>query len=363
MSEFSNLSLVKRFDNLDVSETFEGYSGLEIILDDEHSVFAGTHYGRVLTIENPWGTKAMAERLLARLQGYQYQPYRATGALLDPAAELGDGVNINGLYGGLFEIDRQYTRLMAADISATQDEEIDHEYPFETRTDRKMARKFSAITSELNLQAGEISAKVSEEGGSRNSVAWSLKSQAWTVLANNKEVFKVDKDGATVTGRITATSGKIGGFDIGATAITYNGITMSTTNKTGVYLGQSGIRVNGSNSAYFKASSNGDVEAHNLKLTGTLYFVDGSGNQQSISANNLRLGASRANSGYSGWNSSKSWTDNAANSGKGVTYMRTKDLYVSAGAVIGSITLGGQSLSLQQKTIGGQTIAFVGWGY
>lgn len=309
MSEFSNLTLAKRFGALDVSETFAGYSGVEIVVDSDTTYFAGTRSGRVLTIENPWGTQAQADRLLARLQGYQYQPYSATDALLDPAAELGDGVSLNGLYGGLFSIVRKYSRLMAADIKAPQDEEIDHEYPYEPKADREITRKFSAIESEFAIQSNEISAKVSQVGGANNSVSWSLKADAWRVYANGAEVFKVDRNGATVTGKITATSGTIGGFDIGSSSISYNKATYGG-NRTGVYFGTSGIQLGAANGDFFQASVNGKVKCANIELSGTLKIGD-----NTISANNLRLGASRANSGYSGWNTAKTNWDNALGSG------------------------------------------------
>ena len=358
MSEFSNLTLAKRFNALDVSETFASYSGVEIVVDSDTVYFAGTRSGRVLTIENPWGTQAQADRLLARLQGYQYQPYSATDALLDPAAELGDGVNLNGLYGGLFSIVRKYSRLMAADIKAPQDEEIDHEYPYEPKADREISRKFSAIESEFAIQSNEISAKVSETGGSGSSVSWSLKSSAWTVSANGREVFKVDRNGATVTGTIKATAGQIGGFDIGPTAITYNKATFGG-NRTGVYFGTSGIQLGAANGSFFQASVNGAVKCADIELSGTLKIGD-----EKISANDLRKGAARANSGYSGWNSSKTWTDTAgSSSGSGVYFVKCQNLNVTGGAVLQSASLKGQSLSLRMATIGGVTIAFVGWGY
>lgn len=71
-------------------------------------------------------------------------------------------------------------------------------------------------TSALEQTAQDISAKVSSvSAGALNAVGWSLKSDGFNITSNNNEVFKVDTSGnLEVTGKVTATSGAIGGCDI-----------------------------------------------------------------------------------------------------------------------------------------------------
>lgn len=278
---------------MDVAPQFTGYSGVAIVVDDETTYFAGSTAGRVLTSYNPWGTQAMADKMLQRLQGYQYQPFTATDALLDPAAELGDGVVLNGLYAGLFSIDRRYSPLMATDIAAPQDEEIDHEYPFEPRTDREITRKFMAVQSEFVLQSNQIAAKVSQTGGDSASFGWQLLSDHFSLFSGSTEVFRVDDTGAAVQGIITATGGKIGKFNIGD-AIWNNISAFSNPGglTTGVYMGSDGIRL-GKN---FSVNNSGDFIANNATLTGTL-TVGG----ERITAAALRRGAQSANANGDYW--------------------------------------------------------------
>lgn len=274
---------------MDISPAFNAYSGVEIIVDENTSYFSGSEAGRVLTIENPWGTQEQADNILSSLRGFTYQPYTATSALLDPAAELGDGVTINQIYSGVFSMSRTYGALTESDIEAPQDEEIDHEYPYEPREDREITRRFSAIESEFRIQSNEISAKVSQTGGDNSSVSWSLTSDAWTVKANGQEVFRIDRDGATVTGIIRATSGVIGGFNIGASSIWNNIDNLENAGalSDGVYIGTDGIRLG----ANLKIDSGGNISAVNANLSGTLR-VGGS----NISASSLRTGAVGGNS-------------------------------------------------------------------
>ena len=272
---------------MDVAPQFTGYSGVEIVVDDETTYFSGSTAGRVMTSYNPWGTQAMADRMLQRLQGYQYQPFTATDALLDPAAELGDGVVLNGLYAGLFSIDRRYSPLMATDIAAPQDEEIDHEYPFEPRTDREITRKFMAVQSEFVLQSNQIAAKVSQTGGDSASFGWQLLSDHFSLFSGSAEVFRVDDTGATVKGIITATGGQIGKFNIGD-AIWNNIPSFSNPGglTSGVYLGTDGIRL-GQN---FTVDPAGNATAR--RLTVDTLVIGGS----NVSAATLN---SRANHAYS----------------------------------------------------------------
>lgn len=301
---------------LDVSPAFDAYTGVEVVVDENTSYFAGSTGGRVITINNPWGTQAMADNILENLRGFTYQPYTASGALLSPAAEIGDAVTLDvSTYSGIFKMSKNFSSLMSTDIEAPQDEEIDHEYPFEPKQNREITRKFSAIESEFAIQSNEISAKVSQTGGDASSVSWSLTSTAWTVKANGTEVFKVDRSGATVTGKITATSGKIGGFDIGSSAITYNKQTWGGTSVSGIYFGTSGLQIgrkpknSNDNTSYFAASASGTIEARNLKLLGSIYFADGS----SLTTANVQKGINSVNTNGSTWTGTSTKFDNASN--------------------------------------------------
>lgn len=304
------ITLLKRVASLDVSPQFDGYSKVIIHIDDKTQVSAGNDSGRVMEVTNPFGTQQMAERMLAKLRGYQYQPYNSEGALLDPAAEVGDGVSIKNTYGGIYKRDRQFSRLMKADISAPHDEEIDHEYKFETPQERKYKREMGDVRATLLLQSNEIAARVEKTGGDASSFGWSLLSDKFSLYAGSKEVFKATRDGVEIDGKIAARTGYIGngsnGFTITATAIYNNIPEFGGTQTTGVYLGTNGIQL-GKN---FKVDNAGNVTANNvnasnMKLTGTLTIGD-----STISANDLRLGAQRANSGYSDWNGTTSTVNN-----------------------------------------------------
>jgi len=123
------------------SPTFAPYSKVILWYDDENAFTAGDDTGRTLEADCPWATQAMADAMLANVQGYAYSPFTATDAMLDPAAELGDGVTANGVYGPLAAIDTSFDAMCAADAAAPADKEIDHEYPYQSHSQRELARK------------------------------------------------------------------------------------------------------------------------------------------------------------------------------------------------------------------------------
>lgn len=268
---------------------FAGYTRVVLQVSDNIEYSAGTDTGRTLTFVNPWGTQQMAEAILAQVKGFAYQPYSASGAIVDAAAELGDAVSVNGIYSGVYELARRYGGIQLADLSAPCDEEIDHEYPYKSPQDRAVTRQFrevraslliqadkiaaevsdrknayETLNSALTVQASKIDAKVSKSGGSSSSFGWALDEESWTLRSNNTVVLAATKDGVEITGKITATSGKIGGFDIMKDSLSYNNHTWGGTNTSGIYLGPNGIQLG----KEFKVDSNGNLSAASGTFSG-----------------------------------------------------------------------------------------------
>lgn len=145
----------KRFQNLGLLQPFSGvkvwYNRQNSYVDTsvggetqkvevENAYFAGTTDGRVLELDCPWGTQAMANSILAQIDGYCYQGAIVEGAQMTPAAELGDPVICDGVGFSLSAVSVTYTGDYLPTISAPADEEVDYEYHYETPTERKLNR-------------------------------------------------------------------------------------------------------------------------------------------------------------------------------------------------------------------------------
>lgn len=97
--------------------------------------------GSVMTGFCPYATPAVAQGALEAVDGYRYTAWRATDALLDPCTELGDVVVLDGAANRIYTMIVTMDGLYTADIAAPQNEEIDHEYHFETPTQRELGRR------------------------------------------------------------------------------------------------------------------------------------------------------------------------------------------------------------------------------
>lgn len=97
---------------------------------------------------------------------------------------------------------------------------------------------------------------------------------ASNTLLVDSDNFTLDSSGnASIAGEITATSGTIGGWTIGTSAI-YNGTTSMTSTTTGTYIGTSGIRQYASSSAYINMTG-GVLTAKGASISGTITATSG----------------------------------------------------------------------------------------
>lgn len=314
---FDKLYIGDSVTSLDVGEESAGFSKVILQVSDDMEIVAGTDGGDVLTIACPWGTKEIAENILKRISGYQYQSYSATGAKVDPAAEIGDGISVGDIYSGVFSQNITFDSLMESEIEAPIDNEVDHEFPYVEKGQREIKRKFLDLNTSFEIRAGLIEAKVeaiTEPGGilesmisqaadkillsvnesegtlaanwkselelqskridakvssshTGNNFGWSLTDDEWKVSGNGIDVLKVSVSGAEITGKVTATSGKIGGFDILSDYLSYNNMTWGGTNRNGIYIGANGIQL-GKN---FRVDSAGNLYAASGTFDGTVY--------------------------------------------------------------------------------------------
>lgn len=258
-----SINILQRAENVEIAPLFNTYSKVIVNIDDETQASSGTDTGRTLELDNPlFGSPTVAAKLLQRLKGYQYQPYSAQGALVDPAAEMGDAISVNDVYGGIYTRERTFGRLMITDVSAPNDEEINHEYKWETPTERKLKREMEDVRATFAIQSDRIEARVAKIGGNNNSFGWVLTDSGHIWYSGSKQVMKVSSSGLEITGKITATSGYIGngsqGFEISSRSL-FNGMTsLNDTTHNGVYVGVDGISLGRGN---FKVDASGNLTA------------------------------------------------------------------------------------------------------
>ena len=189
---------------------YKPISRVTLLVDDENSLTAGDDTGMEITASCPHATQAMVNSLLAAMKGYRYQAYEAGAANIDPAAELGDGVTVCGIYSPLSKLSddgRGY-----ADISSPGEMEMEDEYPSEGYISQEFNRKIAETRSLITKTSEEITLKVEGIDGK------------YTEL-------KTTLDGVTVTDQSGTT--KIKGSSIETGSIAAKSISADKLNLTG----------------------------------------------------------------------------------------------------------------------------------
>lgn len=158
-------SLGKNALDMKVATPFDPITHVIVNCNDELYVEAGGGTGRTLEVTCPWGTWEMAQNILASINGYVYQPYTANGAIIDPAAELGDTLTLDGTTGILADQVIHFNSLYSSDIAAPGEDEIDHEYPYTSTSQREVKRRLKDITTSFRVETDRISAEISAVDG------------------------------------------------------------------------------------------------------------------------------------------------------------------------------------------------------
>lgn len=151
---------------------YKPISRVTLLVDDENSLTAGDDTGMEIVASCPHATQAMANALLQTMKGYQYQAYEAGAANIDPAAELGDGVTVAGVYSPLSKISddgRGY-----AGISSPGEAEMEDEYPSEGYITQEFNRKIAETRATITKTSEEIMLKVEGIDGRVTSLSTSI---------------------------------------------------------------------------------------------------------------------------------------------------------------------------------------------
>lgn len=188
---------------------YKPISRVTLLVDDENSLTAGDDAGMEIVASCPHATQSMVNALLQTMKGYQYQAYEAGAANIDPAAELGDGVTVGGIYSPLSKLSddgRGY-----AGISSPGEAEMEDEYPSDGYITQEFNRKIAETRSTITKTSEEIMLKVEGIDGKYTEVKTTLDGLTVTDASGTTKIngssIKTDNlyvDAANITGTLTA---------------------------------------------------------------------------------------------------------------------------------------------------------------
>lgn len=318
--------------SLDIGDIPANVTRVNINVDSNTYYTAGDDTGRTLEATCNWATQAMANAVLDMVQGAEYQPFTASDALLNPAAEIGDGVVVGGIYSVIGTADMQFNRLFTAEISAPDLDEVDDEYPYKSLEERQYDRELARTRSLISKSSEEILLQV--EG-----IAEDLKGQMSSISVKLDSITLDVTNGSTSStislkaGDVTISSEQIQMSGL----VTYSGLSGGTTTIDGACI------------------KTGTIDADRLNLTGSITFSDLSSGVQS----DINEAQSTANSAYSLAASASSAASSAEDkveawSYRGTTYIDGSK--IQTGTVEASILRGG---TVELLASGGTTVGSI----
>lgn len=185
---------------------YKPISRVTLLVDDENRLTAGDDTGMEVVASCPHATQPMVNTLLQAMKGYQYQAYEAGAANIDPAAELGDGVTVGGIYSPLSKLSddgRGY-----AGISSPGEAEMEDEYPAGGYIAQEFNRKIAETRSLITKTSEEIMLKVEGIDGRVTSLSTSINGIEANIKSIDGSITNIKAD---INGLRTTVSGKIDG--------------------------------------------------------------------------------------------------------------------------------------------------------
>lgn len=199
---------------------YKPISRVTLLVDDENSLTAGDDTGMEVIASCPHATQPMVNALLQAMKGYRYQAYEAGAANIDPAAELGDGVTVGGIYSPLSKLSddgRGY-----AGISSPGEAEMEDEYPADGYITQEFNRKIAETRSTITKTSEEIMLKVEGIDGKYTEVKTTLNGLTVTDASGTTKIngssIKTDNlyvAAANITGTLTANQIQTGSIRVG----------------------------------------------------------------------------------------------------------------------------------------------------
>lgn len=224
-----------RMAQLDTSPSLTPVSKVILAVDSENAYIAGNDTGRTVEVTCPYGTQEMANNILSALSSYTYTPAMAQDAILDPAAEIGDGLTMGGVYTVLAQSTLTFDGLMTSDAGAPGQAEQESEYKYQSPVIADINWQLAETRSLISKTSEEILLQVENElKGLSSSFSVQLQQIQSQVTGLNGQVSsitqKVDNITLSVSNGSTSSSISlsVGGVVVSSQNIQMNGLVTFT---------------------------------------------------------------------------------------------------------------------------------------
>lgn len=284
LSLSDNIFLGQKAGSVESAPALEPINHVVLIVDDTTTYEAGSG-DRTLEVTCPYGTQTMANNILATLSQYSYQPAQATDALLDPAAEIGDALTVDGLYTVIADMDVTFDALMTSDVGAPGEAELQSEYAYISQETAELIRQQQAAAQQIanaqqsanNAQTSADNAQTSADNAqtSANNAQQSANNalNAAQNAQNTANSANLAIRGWTYTGTTNIDGTKIETGTV--TASTLRGGTVQLLNGYGTVAGT--MNLSSATSAGYAVELNSNAAMRIQAASGNLYLQGGGG--------------------------------------------------------------------------------------
>ena len=239
----------------------------------EDAFYAGTE-GYSLTVYCPWATQQMANDLLAKAQGFEYQGFEAGMAAIPGEAERGDAVTVNGIYGMIADRTLYFNPGMNSDISAPYEEEVNHEFQYVSPIKQEFDRKIGQVQASLTVDIDNIKLEVEDEINQlSSSITVQLDSITSQITGLDGQVSSITQTVSGIQTQITGLNNQVSSIDQKVDSISLD--VSNGTSSSRIELTVDGVR----------------VSSATVEFTGNIIFAsDLTDGRTSISGDNIDTG-------------------------------------------------------------------------
>lgn len=266
------------FNRLTVGEKSPPITKVVVHRMDGNKWEAGTE-GRTLNVDCPFATAEMhmAEKILAQVQGYRYQPFTMEKTVIGPELKLGDVITEGSLQERVYQMNVSYKSKLVADLESPELKEIEHDYKFQTSTGRTAAAA-KRTAKEAKKLAFEVDSGLRQVATQDENGNWALaEAKVYaTIKDSGNGAFKQ----AFLDIKVVAEDGKMYSFaEIMADTITLHGKTdvigTLSVSEGSLQVAGAGLHVDGPASFGGTVNATGQIRATDINIFGGIYFNDG----------------------------------------------------------------------------------------
>lgn len=265
---------------------YKEYTRVSLYYDSETlKATVGNDTGREMVLVSPFlpistsDCEKLAQNILNELSGFNYQPFKATGAELDPSADLGDTLTVGGIESFIGQLDTTFNQAFISDINTPSGDDIEHEYPYIPQEQRQVEREIATTRSVITKTAEEIKLEVSNElNNLSSSIDVKLESITSTVQGLDGRVSTVEQTASGLTISVQGLSGSVSTLEQKV-----DSFTLSVSN--------------GESSSTIKLiAGSTELASQEIKFTGNVIFAsDLTDGTTTISGSNILTGEISAN--------------------------------------------------------------------